>query len=58
MINFLKKNRTVNAILVEKTDRLYRNFKDYVLLDEFKNLEIHLVKEGGIISENPAHMKN
>ena len=52
MINFLKKNRTVNAILVEKTDRLYRNFKDYVLLDEFKNLEIHLVKEGGIISEN------
>lgn len=52
MINFLKKNKTVNTILVEKTDRLYRNFRDYVLLDEFKNLEIHLVKEGGIISEN------
>lgn len=52
MLTFLKKNKTVNTILVEKTDRLYRNFKDYVLLDEFKDLEIHLVKEGGIISEN------
>ena len=30
MITFLKKNKTVNTILVEKTDRLYRNFKDYV----------------------------
>lgn len=52
MISFLKKNKTVTNILVEKTDRLYRNFKDYVLLDEFKGVEIHLVKEGGVISEN------
>ena len=52
MLAFLKKNKTINTILVEKTDRLYRNFKDYVTLDEFKGLEIHLVKEGTVLSEN------
>lgn len=51
MIQFLKKNKDVKIILVEKTDRLYRNFKDYVLLDE-SDYEIHLVKEGTILSEN------
>ncbi len=51
MIKFLKQNKNINIILVEKTDRLYRNFKDYVLLDEFRDLEIHLVKEGTILSE-------
>ena len=38
-------------ILVEKTDRLYRNFKDYVLLDEL-GLEVHLVKENTAVSAN------
>jgi DNA invertase Pin-like site-specific DNA recombinase len=51
MIKFLKQNKNINIILVEKTDRLYRNFKDYVLLYEFRDLEIHLVKEGTILSE-------
>lgn len=51
MLTFLKKNKEVKTILVEKTDRLYRNFKDYVLLDEC-DFEIHLVKEGTILSEN------
>ncbi len=50
MLKFLKKNKTVHSILVEKTDRLYRNLKDYVLLDEFDGLEIHFVKEGNILS--------
>ena len=50
MIAWLKKHKTCRAILVEKTDRLYRNMKDYVLLDELE-LEIHLVKEGSVISE-------
>jgi site-specific DNA recombinase len=36
-------------LLVEKTDRLYRNIKDWVALDE-RNLEIHFVKENVIIS--------
>ena len=52
MLNFLRRNKDVTIILVEKTDRLYRNFRDYVTLDEFRGLEIHLVKEGGVLSEN------
>jgi len=51
MLLYIKENN-INIILVEKTDRLYRNFKDYVLLDEFKGIEIHLVKENTILSEN------
>ena len=36
MLRFLKKSKDVNAILVEKTDRLYRNFRDYVDVDDSK----------------------
>jgi site-specific DNA recombinase len=51
MVSFLRRNHTCRAILVEKTDRLYRNFKDYVILDEL-DLEVHLVKENTIFSDN------
>ena len=34
MIAYLKAHPTVRAMLVEKTDRLYRNLKDWVTLDE------------------------
>ena len=37
---------------MEKTDRLYRNFKDYVTLNDIEGLEIHLVKEGTVISRD------
>lgn len=59
MLNFLKEHPEVKTVLVEKTDRLYRNNTDYVNLDPDKgNLEIHLVKEGGILSkESPSHQK-
>ena len=58
MVELLKKNNDIRIILVEKTDRIYRNFKDYVTLDEFDGLEVHLVKENMIISENaPSHIK-
>ena len=50
MLAFLKENTAINTILVEKTDRLYRNIKDWVRLDEL-DLEIHLVKEGQILSD-------
>jgi len=57
MLAYLKKHRTVVHLLVEKTDRLYRNFKDYVALDEFE-LEIHLVKEGTRLShQSTSHEK-
>src|SRR5208282_5453223 len=35
--------------LVEKTDRLYRNLKDWVTLDEL-DVEIHFPKEGVVLS--------
>lgn len=58
MLSFLDKNKDVQNILVEKTDRLQRNFKDYVILDDYKNVAIHLVKENQIISENASsHQK-
>src|SRR5690606_29126362 len=52
MLAWLKKNRaSCRTILVEKTDRLYRNLKDWVILDEL-DLEIHLVKEGIVLSDD------
>lgn len=57
MLKFLKSSKDVNIILVEKTDRLYRNFKDYVKLED-ENFEIHLVKENEILGKNaPSHTK-
>ena len=50
-------NPGVKIILVEKTDRLYRNFKDYVTIDDL-DLEIHLVKEGEVLSkDSKSHQK-
>ena len=51
MLEYLKANPETKTVLVEKTDRLYRNFKDYVTLEDY-DLEVHLVKEGSIISKN------
>ena len=57
MLKFLKNSKDVNAILVEKTDRLYRNFRDYVDVDDSK-FAIHLVKESEIITpDSPSHAK-
>src|ERR1041385_8933559 len=50
MIKFLKRS-SVRVLLVEKTDRLYRNLKDYVTIDELK-LDIHLLKENVILSHD------
>jgi len=46
-----------NTILVEKTDRLHRNLKDWVSLDELE-LEIHFVKENVILSPDSKSSKN
>ncbi len=57
MVHFLKESPSVKAMLVEKTDRLYRNFKDYVTIDEL-GVEIHLVKEGEVLGPNSrSHQK-
>ena len=52
MLAYLNARPTCRVILVEKTDRLYRNLRDWVTLDEMEGLEIRLVKEGGVVSED------
>lgn len=57
MLRFLQEHGEVKALLAEKTDRLYRNFRDYVMMDDLA-LEIHLVKEGEILSQDSrSHQK-
>jgi site-specific DNA recombinase len=57
MLSFLGRSRNCSTVLVEKTDRLSRNFEDEVSLNRL-NLEIHLVKTGTVLSENArAHIK-
>jgi site-specific DNA recombinase len=53
MVAYIKANKDVNAILVEKTDRLYRNFKDYVLIDEL-DVTVFLVKENEVIGKEAS----
>jgi len=49
MVQYLKKHHmTCRTILVEKTDRLYRNIKDWAVLDDL-GFTIHFVKENVII---------
>ncbi len=56
MIKFLRKEEKskqpsfCRTLVVEKTDRLYRNLKDWVTLDEL-DLGIHFVKENVILSQ-------
>ena len=47
MVQYLKTHPNCRTVLVEKTDRLYRNQKDWVTLDELA-VEIHFVKENVI----------
>ena len=50
MLTFLKKNQNLcQTILVEKTDRLYRNIRDYAAVDDY-GVTIHFVKEGCTLS--------
>ena len=51
MVDFLRRTPTCQVVLVEKTDQLYRNLKDYVTLDEF-DLDVHLVKESRVVSRS------
>jgi DNA invertase Pin-like site-specific DNA recombinase len=50
MLTFFSQNPNCRVLIVEKTDRLYRNFRDCVTLEDM-DVEIHLPKEGQIISK-------
>src|ERR1700751_3106465 len=49
MVAYLKAHPSIRVMLVEKTDRLYRNLKDWVTVDEL-DAEIHFPKEGVVLS--------
>jgi site-specific DNA recombinase len=51
MVKWLKQNPSCRTLLVEKTDRLYRNLRDAVTLEDL-DIEVHLVKEGQIVSKD------
>src|SRR3546814_19245064 len=60
MLRYLRGHPGVRHLLVEKTDRLYRNIKDWVTLDGF-DIEIHLVQEGTVrspASRSPEKVKH
>jgi DNA invertase Pin-like site-specific DNA recombinase len=50
-LGLLRTYPACRTILVEKTDRLYRNFSDYVAIDEL-GVEVHFVKEGVVLSQD------
>jgi DNA invertase Pin-like site-specific DNA recombinase len=49
MVTYLKAHPSIRVMLVEKTDRLYRNLKDWVTVDEL-DVEMHFPKEGVVLS--------
>jgi DNA invertase Pin-like site-specific DNA recombinase len=51
MIAYLKTHPAVRVMLVEKTDRLYRNLKDWVTVDGLE-IEIHFPKESVVLSRD------
>lgn len=56
MVQFLKFHKNVRSVLVEKTDRLYRNLRDWVILDEL-SVQIHFVKENVVFSKDSKSME-
>jgi DNA invertase Pin-like site-specific DNA recombinase len=56
MMSYLKAHPAVRVLLVEKTDRLYRNLKDWVTVDEL-DVEIHFPKEGVVLSRESRSSK-
>jgi DNA invertase Pin-like site-specific DNA recombinase len=58
MLSFLRTGGArCKTVLVEKTDRLYRNLKDYATVDEL-GLEVHFVKENQIIGSGSRASEN
>ena len=57
MIDYLKKHSSVKVILVEKTSRLYRNFRDVADIQDL-DVELHLIKENEILRrDSRSHQK-
>jgi DNA invertase Pin-like site-specific DNA recombinase len=55
MLEFIKKNKDVKILLAQNVDRVTRNFRDAVDLDEMRireGLEIHFVQDGFFINKD------
>ena len=55
MLRLLQSDPHCRTVLVEKTDRLYRNRTDSIAFEELierRSVEIHLVKEGRVIAKD------
>lgn len=53
MLDFLEQNPDIKDVLVEKVDRMYRNFHDSVALQKnAKHLSLHFVKQSKILSKD------
>jgi DNA invertase Pin-like site-specific DNA recombinase len=50
MLAFLKATPSCRIVLVEKTDRLYRNIRDWITVDDL-GVAVHFVKEGQVVSK-------
>jgi len=50
MLAFLRDNPQCRTVLVEKTDRLYRNIRDWITVDDL-GVAVHFVKEGQVVSK-------
>ncbi len=51
MVRYFERRPESRVVIVEKTDRLYRNFHDCVTLEDL-GVEIHLPKEGQVIGKD------
>jgi site-specific DNA recombinase len=51
MVAYLRDHPDCRDLLVEKTDRLYRNIKDWVTIDDL-NLSVHFVKENSVLTRD------
>jgi site-specific DNA recombinase len=51
MVTYFKRNRSCRILLVEKTDRLYRNQRDALTLEDL-DIKIVFVKEGETLSKD------
>lgn len=61
MLAFIRGSSSPVTILVEKTDRMYRNFKDFTTIDDLvreKDTRIHLVKEGSVLGRETGSHTN
>ena len=48
-----RRHPSCRTILVEKTDRLYRNIRDWITVDDL-DLTVHFVKENAVVSKDVA----